>query len=189
MVEASSRTWEKRMEGGFAPLRWGMMGKGNHKGCPYGGVDGVWSSNRFVSMGGRFPNRPYGQSRRWGIGEGQPQGLPLRGGGWGVVGESVWAGGSRTAPTAQSRRWGMMGKGNHKGCPYGGVDVVVVVERVPVRVGVPVPTVQSRRWGMTGKGNHKGFAPTGDGCWWWSSNGFVSMGGRFPNRPYGAGWG
>ena len=21
--------------------RWGMMGKGNHKGCPYGGVDGV----------------------------------------------------------------------------------------------------------------------------------------------------
>ena len=28
-------------------------------------------------------------------------------------------------------------------------------------------------------------APTGDDWGWWSSNPFVSMGGRFPNRPYG----
>ena len=40
--------------------RCGMTGKGNHKGCPYGGWMGWWSANRFVSMGGRFPNRPYG---------------------------------------------------------------------------------------------------------------------------------
>ena len=26
----------------------------------------------------------------------------------------------------------------------------------------------------------------GGWMWWWSSNGFVSMGGGFPNRPYGA---
>ena len=39
-----------------------MMGKGNHKGCPYGGRMGWWSSNGFVSLGGRFPNRPYGNS-------------------------------------------------------------------------------------------------------------------------------
>ena len=37
-----------------------MMGKGNHKGCPYGGRIWWWSSNPFVSMGGRFSNRPYG---------------------------------------------------------------------------------------------------------------------------------
>ena len=68
------------------------------------------------------------------------------GDGWGGgrrTGSSVWAGGSRTAPTVQIRRCGMMGKGNHKGCPYGG-------------------------W-----------------MGWWLSNPFVSVGGRFPNRPYG----
>ena len=35
------------------------MGEGNHKGCPYGGRMGWWSSNPFVSRGGWFGNRPY----------------------------------------------------------------------------------------------------------------------------------
>ena len=38
---------------------------------------------------------------------------------------------------------------------------------------------------MMGKGNHKGW-PHGGWIWWWSSNGFASLGGRFPNRLYGA---
>ena len=173
------------------------MGKGNHEGCPYGVWMWWWSSNGFVGMGVWFPNHPYGksgldeegcggwipapakktdvgmgscgralmvQSRRCGL-TGGGYGGWVEGGeggairfdgwrattrvaptgyGWGGgrrTGWSVWAGGSRTAPTAQIRRWGMMGKGNHEGCPYG------------VWMG------------------------------WWSSNGFVSMGRRFPNRP------
>ena len=149
-----------------------MTGKGNHKGCPYGGWMGWWSANGFVSLGGRFPNRPYGNSgldgddgwrvrgmdsrprekrvrgfrgkngcrattgscgmdgddvgkfavwagglRECGFdGEGQPQGLPLRGDGFGGgrrTGSPVWAGGSRTAPTGKVGLDGMMGKGNH----------------------------------------------------------------------------
>ena len=80
----------------------------------------------------------------------------------------------------------MMGKGNHKGCPYGGADGVVVVERVPEWAGGSrtAPTAQIRRWGMMGKGNHEG-CPYGVWMGWWSSNGLVSLGGRFPNRPYG----
>ena len=45
--------------------------------------------------------------------------------------------------------------------------------------------MQSRRYGLMGKGNDKG-CPYGGWIWWWSSNGFASLGGRFPNRPYGA---
>ena len=82
-----------------------MMGKGNHKGCPYGGVDGVVVVEPVRQLGGR---------------------------------------GSRTAPTAQSRRWWMMGKGNHKGLPLRGVDVVVVVERVR-QFGRAVPEPSLRR--------------------------------------------
>ena len=43
--------------------RAGLMrfeGKGNHKGCLYGGRMWWWSSNGLVSMGGGFPNHPYG---------------------------------------------------------------------------------------------------------------------------------
>ena len=116
--------------------RWGMTGKGNDKGLPLRGTDGGRRSNRFVSMGGRFPNCPYGKS-----------GLDGEGcGGWipAPAGKTdVGTGSCGRALTVQSRRWGMMGKGTHEGCPYGGR------------------------------------------MWWWSSNGLVSLGGRFPNRPYG----
>ena len=79
-----------------------------------------------------------------------------------------------------------------RGCRLRGTDVVVVVERVR-QYGWGVPELplrrKSRRWGMMGKGNHKGCSYMG-WMWWWSSNPFVSRGGRFPNRPYGAivGW-
>ena len=81
----------------------------------------------------------------------------------------------------------MTGKGNDKGLPLRGADGVVVVERVPEWAGGSrtAPTAQIRRWGMMGKGNHEG-CPYGVWMGWWSSNGLVSLGGRFPNRPYGA---
>ena len=80
------------------------------------------------------------------------------------------------------------GEGQPRGLPLRGMDVVVVVERVgQFGRAVPEPPVREEwvGWGMTGKGNHKG-CPYGVWMWWWSSNGFVSLGGRFPNRPYGA---
>ena len=67
--------------------RYGLTGKGNHKGCPYGGRMGWWSSNRV---------RQYG---------------------WAVP---------RTAPTAQNRRWGMMGKGAGDGFPPPSLRVLAI---------------------------------------------------------------
>ena len=118
----------------------GMMGKGNHKGCPYGGWMGWWSSNVFVSVGGRFPNRPYGEEWRWGMT-----------GGWcggcvsvqvGTMAGEILCGSNGGRDGSPHLRGQREVEGNHKGCPYGG------------RMG------------------------------WWSSNPFVSLGGRFPNRPY-----
>ncbi len=179
---------------------------------------------------GRFKTCPYGARQLMGDdGEGQRQGLPLRGtdgGGSSRTRSSVWAGGSRTVPTGRVGWMGMTGggcggcvsaqvgtmareilcgtnggedgsphtrgqregKGNHKGCPCGGAD-----GGGGRRTGSSVwaggsrtaPTVQIRRWEMKGKGNHEG-CPYGGRMGRWSSNPFVSVGGRFPNRAYGA---
>ena len=106
---------------------------------------GWWSSNRFVNMGGRFPNHPYGNSGLDGDDRWRVRGrVPRLHGCWLFAGTTdVGTGSCGRGMTGQSRRCGLRGKGNHKGCPYGGR------------------------------------------MWWWSSNGLVSLGGRFPNRPYG----
>ena len=118
-----------------------LMGKGNHKGCPYGGVDLVVVVERVRQFGRAVPEPPLREE--W-VGWGMTGGGC---GGWipASAGETdAGTGSCGRALTVQSRRYGLTGKGNHKGCPYGG------------RMG------------------------------WWSSNPFVSMGGRFSNRPYGA---
>ena len=81
-------------------------------------------------------------------GEGQPQGLPLRGTDVVVVVERVRQFG-RAVPEPPVRKewvgWGMMGKGNDKGLPLRGMDGVVVGE--PVRQfgwAVPEPPVRCK---------------------------------------------
>ncbi len=65
------------------------MGEGNHKGCPYGGRMGWWSSNPYVGMGGRFPNRPYGKSGLDGDDGWRVRGMDSRAGGNNGGGDSV----------------------------------------------------------------------------------------------------